>query len=58
IETKLIEEVKRLDQKLAEEQAARTRADEQAHSAQKKSDDEICNLKDDLAKARRETEEL
>ncbi|PKI32037.1 hypothetical protein CRG98_047572 [Punica granatum] len=58
IETKLIEEVKRLDQKLAEEQAARTRADEQAHSAQKKSDDEIRNLKDDLAKARRETEVL
>ncbi|PKI33329.1 hypothetical protein CRG98_046280, partial [Punica granatum] len=54
IETKLRVEVKRLDQKLAEEQAARMRAEEQAQSAQAKSNAEIRDLRESLDRVREE----
>ncbi|OWM67499.1 hypothetical protein CDL15_Pgr028362 [Punica granatum] len=58
IETKLREETKSFGQKLAEEQATRMKIEQQAHSAQMKSDDEIRNLRESLDKARKEAEEL
>ncbi|XP_031394175.1 immune-associated nucleotide-binding protein 9-like [Punica granatum] len=54
IETKLRGEVKRLDQMLAEEQAARMRAEEQAQSAQAKSNAEIRDLRESLDRVREE----
>ncbi|OWM67500.1 immune-associated nucleotide-binding protein 9-like isoform X3 [Punica granatum] len=54
IETKLRVEVKRLDQKLAEEQAARMRAEEQAQLAQEKSNAEIRDLRESLDRVREE----
>ncbi|XP_031390137.1 immune-associated nucleotide-binding protein 9-like isoform X5 [Punica granatum] len=53
IETKLRVEVKRLEQKLAEEQAARVRTEEQAQLAQAKSDAEIRDLRERLHRAER-----
>ncbi|PKI32831.1 hypothetical protein CRG98_046779, partial [Punica granatum] len=53
IETKLREETKRLEQKLAEEQAARVRTEEQAQLAQAKSNDEIRDLRERLHRAER-----
>ncbi|PKI07922.1 hypothetical protein CRG98_049580, partial [Punica granatum] len=53
----LSEETKRLEQKLAEEQAARMRAEVQAQLAQAKSKDEIRDLSERLQRARKETEE-
>ncbi|KAK4758459.1 hypothetical protein SAY87_019760 [Trapa incisa] len=58
VEAKLRETTTRLEQKLAEEHAARMRAEEQAHQAQKKSDDEIRSLRESLERAWKETEEL
>ncbi|OWM67496.1 hypothetical protein CDL15_Pgr028359 [Punica granatum] len=58
VETKLREETKRLEQKLAEEQAARVRTEEQAQLAQAKSNDEIRNLRENLQRARKETADL
>ncbi|XP_031394173.1 immune-associated nucleotide-binding protein 9-like [Punica granatum] len=57
-ETMLSEETKRLEQKLAEEQAARMRAEVQAQLAQAKSKDEIRDLSERLQRARKETEEV
>ncbi|OWM67494.1 hypothetical protein CDL15_Pgr028357 [Punica granatum] len=51
----LREEIKRLEQKVAEEQAARMRAEEQAHLVQAKSNDEIHDLRKSLQRARKET---
>ncbi|KAI4320215.1 hypothetical protein MLD38_033720 [Melastoma candidum] len=58
VETKLKETTVRLEQKLAEEQAARMRAEELAMLAQKKSNDEIRKLRESLEEAQRETQEL
>lgn len=58
VEAKLRETTTRLEQKLAEEQAARMRAEEKAHLAQMKSNDEIRSLRESLERARKETEDL
>ncbi|KAK1553749.1 hypothetical protein Q3G72_003050 [Acer saccharum] len=58
VELKLRETTTRLEQQLAEEQAARLRAEEIAHIAQEKSNDEIRKLRENLERAQRETEEL
>ncbi|KAI4388838.1 hypothetical protein MLD38_001133 [Melastoma candidum] len=58
VETKLKETTVRLEQKLAEEQAARMRAEELSMLVQKKSNDEICHLRKSLEEAQRETQEL
>ncbi|KAK9205041.1 hypothetical protein WN943_015307 [Citrus x changshan-huyou] len=47
-----------LEQRLAEEQTARLKAEEAAQLAQGKSNDEICKLRKDLESAQRETAEL
>ncbi|KAH9781292.1 Immune-associated nucleotide-binding protein 9 [Citrus sinensis] len=48
----------RLEQRLAEEQTARLKAEEAAQLAQGKSNDEICKLRKDVESAQRETAEL
>ncbi|KAF8025489.1 hypothetical protein BT93_F2355 [Corymbia citriodora subsp. variegata] len=58
VEAKLRETTTRLELKLAEEQAARMRAEELAQFAQMKSNDEIRLLRESLEKAQRETQEL
>ena len=58
VESKLRATTDRLEQQLAEEQAARLRAEEIAQAAQMKSNDEICKLREHLERAQRETEEL
>ncbi|GMH03967.1 hypothetical protein Nepgr_005806 [Nepenthes gracilis] len=58
VELKLREATKRLEQQLAEEQAARVKAEEIAQEAQRKSDVEIRKLRQNLERAQRETEEL
>ncbi|KAM7509381.1 hypothetical protein LguiA_019834 [Lonicera macranthoides] len=58
VESKLRETTRRLEQQLAEEQAARLRAEENAQAAQMKSNDEIRQLRENLEKAQRETDEL
>lgn len=58
VESKLKETTTRLEQQLAEEQAARLKAEEIAQLAQKKSNDEIRKLRENLERAQRETEEL
>lgn len=58
VELKLRETTQRLEQQLAEEQAARLKAEEMAQAAQQKSNDEICKLRENLERAQRETEEL
>ena len=47
---KLKETTTRLEQQLAEEKAARLKAEEQAHLNQEKSNDDILELRDKLAK--------
>ncbi|XP_041004393.1 immune-associated nucleotide-binding protein 9-like [Juglans microcarpa x Juglans regia] len=54
VEMKLRETTTRLEQQLAEEQAARLRAEELAHLAQMKSNDEIRRLREHLEKAEEE----
>lgn len=54
VETKLREATTRLDKQLAEEQAARLKAEENAMRAQKRSDDEISKLREHLEKAQEE----
>jgi len=54
VETKLRETTNRLEQQLAAEQAARLRAEELAHLAQMKSNDEIRKLREHLEKAEEE----
>ncbi|CAK9148969.1 unnamed protein product [Ilex paraguariensis] len=58
VESKLRETTYRLEQQLAEEQAARLKAEEFAQEAQRKSNDEIRNLRENLERAQRETEEV
>ncbi|KAI3821175.1 hypothetical protein L1987_08734 [Smallanthus sonchifolius] len=58
VESRLKETTTRLEQKLAEEQVARLKAEEMAHAAQTKSNDEIRKLRENLERAQRETEEL
>ncbi|XP_054814107.1 immune-associated nucleotide-binding protein 9-like [Prosopis cineraria] len=54
VETKLKEATARLEQQLAEEQAARLKAEEIAFLAQKRSDDEIRKLRENLEMAHEE----
>lgn len=58
VESKLKETTTRLENQLAEEQAARLKAEEFAQEAQMKSNDEIRKLRENLEKAQKETEEL
>ncbi|XP_057468999.1 immune-associated nucleotide-binding protein 9-like [Actinidia eriantha] len=58
VESKLRATIDWLQQQLAEEQAARRRAEESAQAAQMKSNDEIRNLRENLARAQRETTNL
>uniref|UniRef100_A0A2P2K8F7 Protein AIG1 n=2 Tax=Rhizophora mucronata TaxID=61149 RepID=A0A2P2K8F7_RHIMU len=58
VESKLRETATRLEQQLAEEQAARLKAEELAQLAQIKSNDEIRRLRENLERAQKETEEL
>ncbi|KAK1554966.1 hypothetical protein Q3G72_019773 [Acer saccharum] len=58
VELKLTQTTTRLEQQLAEEQAARLKAEENAQIAQEKSNDEIRKLRENLESAKRETEEL
>ncbi|KAL3845677.1 hypothetical protein ACJIZ3_003080 [Penstemon smallii] len=58
VESKLKETTHRLEQQLAEEQAARLKAESMAQDAQLKSSCEIQKLREHLEKAQRETEEL
>ncbi|XVF73998.1 hypothetical protein PTKIN_Ptkin13bG0026500 [Pterospermum kingtungense] len=58
VESKLKEATTKLEQQLAEEQAARLKAEEMAQLAQMKSNDEIRKLRENLERAQRETEEL
>lgn len=54
VETKLNEATKQLEKRLAEEQAARLKAEEKAETAKKISDDENRKLKNDLDRAHAE----
>ncbi|EEF52958.1 aig1, putative [Ricinus communis] len=58
VELKLRETTNRLEQQLAEEQAARLKAEEKAQLAQMKSNDEIRQLRENLERAQKETQEL
>lgn len=58
VESKLKETTSRLELQLAEEHAARLKAEEIAQIAQMKSNDEIRKLREHLERAQRETEEL
>ncbi|KAJ0025282.1 hypothetical protein Pint_07443 [Pistacia integerrima] len=58
VELKLKETTSKLEQQLAAEQAARLKAEEKAQAAQMKSNDEIRKLRENLEKAKMETEEL
>nr|XP_043607081.1 immune-associated nucleotide-binding protein 9 [Erigeron canadensis] len=58
VEARLKETTARLEQKLAEEQVARLKAEEMAQAAQKKSNDEIRKLRENLEKAQRESDEF
>jgi len=58
VESKLRETTCRLEHQLAEEQAARLKAEEFAQVAQMKSNDEIRKLRENLEKAQKETDEL
>ncbi|GAV66308.1 AIG1 domain-containing protein [Cephalotus follicularis] len=58
VELKLKETAIRLEQQLAEEQAARLKSEEIARLAQLKSNEEIRKLRENLEKAQKETEEL
>lgn len=58
VESKLKETTIRLEQQLAKEQAARLKAEEIAQMAQMKSNDEIRQLRENLERAQKETEEL
>lgn len=54
MESKLKETTTRLEQQLAEEKAARIKAEVKAHEAQKRSDEEIRKLRERLEKAHEE----
>ncbi|KAH9781273.1 Immune-associated nucleotide-binding protein 9 [Citrus sinensis] len=58
VESKLKETTIRLEQQLAEEHAARLKADEAAQLAQMKSNEEICKLRENLERVQWEAEEL
>ena len=55
---KLSETTCRLEQQLAEEQAARLKAEQSAQAAQMRSNDEIRKLREHLQRAQREAEEF
>ncbi|KAH9781289.1 Immune-associated nucleotide-binding protein 9 [Citrus sinensis] len=57
VESKLKEMTTRLEQQLAKEQAARLKGEEAAQLAQRKSNDEIHKLRENLERAQRETED-
>ncbi|KAH9725261.1 Immune-associated nucleotide-binding protein 9 [Citrus sinensis] len=57
VESKLKEMTTRLEQQLAKEQATRLKGEEVAQLAQRKSNDEIHKLKENLERAQRETED-
>ncbi|KAH9725247.1 Immune-associated nucleotide-binding protein 9 [Citrus sinensis] len=57
VESKLKETTTKLEQQLAEEQAARLKGEEAAQLAQRKSNDEIRKLKENLKRAQREIED-
>ncbi|XP_024044350.1 immune-associated nucleotide-binding protein 9 [Citrus clementina] len=58
VESKLKETTIRLEQQLAEEHAARLKADGAAQLAQMKSNEEICKLRENLERVQWEAEEL
>ncbi|KZV57104.1 hypothetical protein F511_05978 [Dorcoceras hygrometricum] len=58
VESKLRETTHRLELQLAEEQAARLKAEATAQAAQIKSNEEITKLRENLERAQKETEEL
>ncbi|KAI5655903.1 hypothetical protein M9H77_24696 [Catharanthus roseus] len=58
VESKLKETTFRLEQQLAEEQAARLKAEASAQEAQMRSNDEIRKLREHLERAQRETDAL
>ncbi|KAK6129627.1 hypothetical protein DH2020_036637 [Rehmannia glutinosa] len=58
VESKLREITHRLEQQLAEEHAARLKAEAAAHHTQKQSNDEIRKLRENLERAQKETEDL
>ncbi|KAJ3675506.1 hypothetical protein LUZ60_004548 [Juncus effusus] len=58
VEEKLNSTIERLEKELAEEQAARLKAQKVMEDARLKSDDEIRKLRESLEKAQRETEEF
>ncbi|KAK3014977.1 hypothetical protein RJ639_010334 [Escallonia herrerae] len=58
VESKLRETTLRLEQQLAEEQAARLMAEEKAQAAQMQSNDEIRKLREHLERAQKETAEF
>ncbi|XP_021714800.1 immune-associated nucleotide-binding protein 9-like isoform X1 [Chenopodium quinoa] len=58
VEMKLKETTQRLEQQLAQEHAARVQAEKSALAAQAKSNDEIRKLRENLERAKQETEEL
>jgi predicted translin family RNA/ssDNA-binding protein len=58
VEQKLNSTIERLEKELAEEQAARLKAQKIAEDARLKSDDEIHKLKERLEKAQKENEEF
>ncbi|XP_044511999.1 immune-associated nucleotide-binding protein 9-like [Mangifera indica] len=58
VESKLKETTSKLEQQLKEEQVARQKAEEKAREAQMRSNDEIRQLRENLEKAKKETEEL
>lgn len=58
VESKLRDTTKRLEQQLAEEQAARLKAEEFAQANQQKSNDEIRKLRENLERAQRENEDF
>ncbi|XP_052293836.1 immune-associated nucleotide-binding protein 9-like [Citrus sinensis] len=57
VESKLKQTTTRLEQQLAEEQTARLKGEEVAQLAQRKSNDEINKLRENLERAQRETED-
>ncbi|XP_038998314.1 immune-associated nucleotide-binding protein 9-like, partial [Hibiscus syriacus] len=58
VESKMKETTARLEQQLAEEQAARLKAEEMEQLTQMKLNDEILKLRENLERAQKETEEL
>lgn len=58
METKLRETAKRLEQQLAEEQAARLEVEERVNEVHKHTTDEFKRLRENLERAEKDTKEL